>query len=319
MKLSVEIILIIIIGIIILFNACYENEHFADVAGTTIAGADIDAIRNLNSYAKTLMQPDGTLTNPGNLNVAGKVVSTMGTEWGMLWGDQCALIGKAGKPMRFGFANDTNANGWKEVSRFDPDGKLTTNNTVTMNGQWNINPHLILKNTYPSWANEATFAAYRFIKTESATKPEDGNFKQFHVGAGGVSIGQDYTPPYNSPDALYVKGNTDINGKLSATNFFMNSVVWVQPGRDYNGTDTPTTLILPGAGVYLLSAVNNIASDWFCFAWYLINSDNTSKVIGWIQINNCYLGVLSSRVVTIKVPGGDRMNIDWTVSAIKIG
>ena len=75
MKLSVEIILIIIIGIIILFNACSENEHFADVAGTTIAAADIDSIRNLNSIAKTLMQPDGTLTNPGNLNVAGKTTS----------------------------------------------------------------------------------------------------------------------------------------------------------------------------------------------------------------------------------------------------
>ena len=73
MKLSVEIILIIIIGIIILFNACSENEHFADVAGTTIAGADIDAIRNLNSYAKTLMQPNGTLTNPGNLTVSDKL------------------------------------------------------------------------------------------------------------------------------------------------------------------------------------------------------------------------------------------------------
>ena len=73
MKLSVEIILIIIIGIIILFNACSETEYFSNVTGTTIAGADIDAIRNLNSYAKTLMQPDGTLTNPGNLNVAGNI------------------------------------------------------------------------------------------------------------------------------------------------------------------------------------------------------------------------------------------------------
>jgi hypothetical protein len=75
MKFSVEIILIIIIGIIILFNACSETEYFSNVTGTTIAGADIDAIRNLNSYAKTLMQPDGTLTNPGNLNVVGKITS----------------------------------------------------------------------------------------------------------------------------------------------------------------------------------------------------------------------------------------------------
>jgi hypothetical protein len=75
MKFSVEIILIIIIGIIILFNACSETEYFADVAGTTIAAADIDSIRNLNSIANTLMKPDGTLTNPGNLNVAGKTTS----------------------------------------------------------------------------------------------------------------------------------------------------------------------------------------------------------------------------------------------------
>ena len=65
MKFSVEIIFIFILGIIILYQYCSETEYFADVAGTTIAGADIDAIRNLNSYAKTLMQPDGTLTNPG--------------------------------------------------------------------------------------------------------------------------------------------------------------------------------------------------------------------------------------------------------------
>jgi hypothetical protein len=86
MKISVEIILIIIIGIIILFNSCYETEHFYNVTGTTIAGADIDAIRNLNSYAKTLMKPDGTLTNPGNLNVAGDISSknisrTDGGDW----------------------------------------------------------------------------------------------------------------------------------------------------------------------------------------------------------------------------------------------
>jgi hypothetical protein len=86
MKFSIEIILIIIICIIILFNACSETEYFADVAGTTIAGADIDAIRNLNNYAKTLMQPDGTLTNPGNLNVVGNISSknisrTDGGDW----------------------------------------------------------------------------------------------------------------------------------------------------------------------------------------------------------------------------------------------
>ena len=73
MKLSVEIIRIIIIGIIILYQYCSEIEYFADVAGTTIAGADIDSIRNLNSFASLLMKPNGTLTNPGNLKVIDKL------------------------------------------------------------------------------------------------------------------------------------------------------------------------------------------------------------------------------------------------------
>ena len=44
------------------------------------------------------------------------------------------------------------------------------------------------------------------------------------MGAGGVSIGQDYTPPYGSGDALYVKGNTSIDGNLTASNFLSKPI-----------------------------------------------------------------------------------------------
>jgi len=42
----------------------------------------------------------------------------------MLWGSECALIGQKGKPMRFGFANAYNADGWDEKMRVQPDGSL---------------------------------------------------------------------------------------------------------------------------------------------------------------------------------------------------
>ena len=74
MKLSLEIIILIIFSILILYVSCScSSDTVTEGFATNIADADISAIRNLNSIANTLMQPNGTLTNPGNLNVTGSV------------------------------------------------------------------------------------------------------------------------------------------------------------------------------------------------------------------------------------------------------
>ena len=237
MKLSVEIIFIFILGIIILYQYCSETEHFADVAGTTIAAADIDSIRNLNSIAKSLMKPDGTITNPGNLNVAGNINignSTKGLKIEQGTGDGAtydtyngALSSWNGLALR-STCSDSNCGplGGKPSHVFNTrngdtflKGNVTMDKGLTINGDCNNNPNLILKNTVPSWCTGDKFTDYRFIKTESVTIPADGPFKQFNVGPGGVSIGQANTPGYGSPDALYVTGNTNINGNLTASNF----------------------------------------------------------------------------------------------------
>ena len=58
MKFSVEIILIIIIGIIILYQYCSETEHF-----DTISNTNIDNINKLNKVAEQLLKADGVIPN----------------------------------------------------------------------------------------------------------------------------------------------------------------------------------------------------------------------------------------------------------------
>ena len=77
MKISYDMMFIIAIGLIALAIFCTCNNEgggkLREGFGPNIADADISAIRNLNGLANTLMQPNGTLTNPGNLNVAGHI------------------------------------------------------------------------------------------------------------------------------------------------------------------------------------------------------------------------------------------------------
>ena len=173
MEISYDMMFIIVIGIIALAIFCTcKNERMGELHegfAANIADADISAIRNLNGLANTLMQPNGTLTNPGNLKVDGNLNTT----------------------------------------------SITSSGPVTINGQYNINPHLVLKNTVGTWATGKHFTDYRFIKTETHPNAQDGPFKQFNVGPGGVSIGQANTPEYGSNDALYVTGNTNIKGSLT--------------------------------------------------------------------------------------------------------
>jgi hypothetical protein len=162
MIISNDMIFIIVIGLITLAIFCTCNnegkKELYEGFDANIADVDISAIRNLSNIATQLMKPDGTITNPGNLKVSGNiiagpaqtstangtvkgtVISSMGNkQWGMLWGDSFALIGSKGAPMRFGFADDQNANGWVEYARLDPDSTFRTNH-LSVNNNVNIGP-----------------------------------------------------------------------------------------------------------------------------------------------------------------------------------
>ena len=75
---NTNLIIIIIISCMVLYICSRSNKMKIDENFDNIATSDISAIRNLNGLANTLMQPNGTLTNPGNLNVAGNLNSTAG-------------------------------------------------------------------------------------------------------------------------------------------------------------------------------------------------------------------------------------------------
>ena len=221
MEISNDMIFIIVIGLIAMAIFCtYNNEGNSKLQegfGPNVADADISAIRNLNGLANELMKPNGTLTNPGNLNVAGHI--NIGPDNKFILNSTAhndnwlRLYDKTGTG--YGDRGFAATNMWTEKIWGNPTiaGNLTSG-PVTINGQYNINPHLVLKNTVGSWATGDHFTNYRFIKTETHPNAQDGNFKQFNVGPGGVSIGQANTPAYGSNDALYVKGDPIINGNL---------------------------------------------------------------------------------------------------------
>ena len=69
------LLIIIIIGITVYVMNCNNGGggELREGFGPNVADADISAIRNLNGLANELMKPEGTLTNPGNLNVSGNI------------------------------------------------------------------------------------------------------------------------------------------------------------------------------------------------------------------------------------------------------
>lgn len=101
-----------------------------------------------------------------------------------------------------------------EKARFDSDGNLAIGTTSTTTGklivaQTNYSvPGVYLNQPTATWVTTGQFNSYRYIQTNSAAT--DGNWRSFHVGAGGVAIGYSSTPIYGSSDALYVNGNVGI-------------------------------------------------------------------------------------------------------------
>lgn len=81
---------------------------------------------------------------------------------------------------------------------------------LSVSTPFNVTPGLTLKQNAPTWSTQALYNDFRYIRTEFAGAASDGPFRQFNVGAGGVSIGYPKVPTFGSGDALYVNGNLGI-------------------------------------------------------------------------------------------------------------
>ncbi|HMQ77789.1 MAG TPA: hypothetical protein PKE21_17040 [Flavobacteriales bacterium] len=141
-------------------------------------------------------------------------------------------------------------------------GTSTPSNRLTVSGHFGIGTLMNLEQVTPSWGSPALFTAHRYIQTNTAAT--DGNWKQFNVGAGGVSIGFSEVPAYASTDALYVNGRvgigtngpgadleivepTDANGAivLKLNNPSQRRLEVYSPGSDVNAPwvfDTPNSI-----------------------------------------------------------------------------
>ncbi|HEX8684929.1 MAG TPA: hypothetical protein VF654_00470, partial [Pyrinomonadaceae bacterium] len=81
---------------------------------------------------------------------------------------------------------------------------------LSVNTPVNVSPVVNLRQTTPSWNTVDIYKEFRYIRTEFAGAVSDGPFRQFNVGAGGVSIGYGNVPAFNSSHALYVSGDVGI-------------------------------------------------------------------------------------------------------------
>ena len=95
------------------------------------------------------------------------------------------------------------SNGNVGIGTTSPSGKLEIDQNYNAGS-----PSLYLNQPVATWGTTSLFQSYRFIQTNSAAT--DGNFRAFHVGAGGVGIGYATPPAYGSSDALYVNGRVGI-------------------------------------------------------------------------------------------------------------
>lgn len=125
-------------------------------------------------------------------------------------------------------------------------GPLSVSTPVT------VTPSLTLRQNLPTWSNADLYKDFRFIRTEFAGSPADGPFRQFNVGAGGVSIGYANVPTLTSPHALYVNGNVGIG-----TNDPSNAKLVIGGVTAWNTGIGVTGNASGGAGIYLESTVTN--------------------------------------------------------------
>lgn len=130
------------LGIVEKFQPAPMNVMYSDANGNLATTTDL-GLQNLTVTGDAQFNAN---TNTNGIVTGGKIVGKMGDSWGMLWGDSCTLIGKKGKPMCFGFADDTNASGWSEKVRIETDGRLKIGNIYLSDPG---NGSLRISNAYP--------------------------------------------------------------------------------------------------------------------------------------------------------------------------
>jgi hypothetical protein len=81
---------------------------------------------------------------------------------------------------------------------------------------------LYIQNPVATWNTTGLFNSFRFLYTSSAAT--DGNYKAFHVGAGGVAIGYTATPVYGSSNALYVNGSVGIGTNAPSSQLHIKGI-----------------------------------------------------------------------------------------------
>lgn len=110
------------------------------------------------------------------------------------------------------YTRQNGTNGEVERVRINNEGSMgigtgTPEATLHVSDQYNSGNWLKISNHTNSWGSPGNFNAVRFIQTSSGA---NDSFKQFNVGAGGLSLGYSAVPVYGSADAMYVNGRVGI-------------------------------------------------------------------------------------------------------------
>lgn len=167
-------------------------------------------------------------------------------------------------------------------------------------------PIVNLRQTIASWGTVGYFNNYRYLQTNYSGPGYE--YKQFNVGAGGVSIGYPDVPTYGSSDALYINGNVGI------------------------GTTTPTTAKLVIDGPYGEQGLDLSTADQYANMRVLQNSNSAldrDMYFGYSSGSSSSLHLYSNNVETMTVragnvgigttdPNGYKLNVSGADNAIKI-
>ena len=263
------------------------NTHLASgIDASKITVGALPAINganltNLNASSLTGALPAISGANLTSLNAANMSAGTLAD---VRLSGNVALLDRASQ----NFTGTTNTfAGNLGIGTTTPGGKLEIANDPTT-------PHLVLNQKVASWGSVQLHDDFRYIRTNYAGNPGDGPFRQFNVGASGVSIGYANVPTYGSSDALYVNGRVgigttspgqtlEVNG-ISQMNALELRAVGQSPYIDFTstsaGTDYDARIIYDPATHYLniVGATQlNVVSEITCVAVNLTSDRNAKE------------------------------------------